>query len=131
MGVLIDVDDEHDRIPFLVNFLSRLQMGPGTPWSVRRAQKEHTDEMGVVVKRGERYFVRRDESDVITLRKLSLTSGRLLWGLFIVDNDLKNRMVQKMLEVEEVALRQMGYGPSALEAMQELRDEGSSNNQKE
>ena len=120
MTILIDVDDKYDRICFMLNLLALIPVGPRAPWRVVRAQKEHTDELGAPIQSRERHFVRRDDADRMTIRRLSLQSGERLWELFIADNGLTNRMVQRMLAEEEAELQRLGYGPSALERWQEL-----------
>lgn len=119
MPILIDVDDKYDRICFLLNSLALIPVGPGAPWRVVRGQKEYTDELGAPIQKRERHFVRLDDARR-ALRRLSFQSGERLWDLFVTDNDLANRLVQRMLVEEEAELERLGYGPITLERWLEL-----------
>jgi len=120
MSILVKVDDKYDRICFMLNLLALIPVGPRAPWRVVRGQKEYTDELGAPIKSYERHFVRRDDAYRVTMRRLSLQSGERLWELFVTDNDLANRLVQRMLAEEEAELQRLGYGPSPLERWLEL-----------
>ena len=119
MNILVNVDDKYDRICFLLNSLAPIPVGPRAPWRVVRSQKAYIDALGAPIQKRERHFVRLDDARR-ALRRLSLQSGERLWELFVTDNDLANRLVQRMLGEEEAELERLGYGPITLEQWLEL-----------
>ena len=70
-------------------------------WVVRRARKEHTDELGVLIHSGDEYYHRRSGRSVMEVQKLSIQSLNLIALILFEGNYEMTKIAKNILSLRQ------------------------------